>query len=124
VTGILYGNLRAEIVGSDDVRLQRVTLRHATHDLFRPSWPGTSGKPLMLGRDRDRAEQERQAPGRCGLAWPSASRANPVTPTRRTIVRGDMNWRSGIEPASAPTNMSASSGRRASARRSRLAWAG
>ena len=36
------------------------------------------------------------------------------------MVRGDMNWRSGTEPASAPTNMSASSWRRASARKSAL----
>ena len=51
MSAILYGNLRAEIVGSVGMRLPRVTLRQATSGLLRPSrawgapeapdaWPG------------------------------------------------------------------------------------
>ena len=63
---------------------------------------------------------------RCGLAWPNASRANPPTPTRRTMVRGDMNWGSGIDrPARRGTCRRPPGGARAPGRGpSRPAWAG
>src|SRR6185312_16130495 len=41
-------------------------------------------------------------------ACPATSRANPRTPTRPTMVRGDMNSRTGTTPASMAMNRSAS----------------
>jgi Putative Ig domain len=52
---ILYGNLRAEIVGDAGVRIQRVTLRQATLDLLRPGQPGAPQRPWLLGREREAA---------------------------------------------------------------------
>ena len=56
MTAILYGNLRAEIVGHAGVRLQRVRPRQAAADLLRPRQPDAPRKPLMLGRDREAAD--------------------------------------------------------------------
>ena len=53
MSAILYGNLRAEIVGSAGVRLSRVTLRQATSGLLRPSRPEAPHRPRLLGRDRE-----------------------------------------------------------------------
>jgi hypothetical protein len=56
MSAILYGNLRAEIVGNVGARIQRVSLRQATVDLFRPRHAGALRKPLMLEREWDAAD--------------------------------------------------------------------
>jgi hypothetical protein len=56
MTTILYGNLRAEIVGNAGVRIQRVRPRQAAADLLRPRQPDAPRRPLMLGRDREAAD--------------------------------------------------------------------
>jgi len=56
MTAILYGNLRAEIVGDAGVRLQRVRSRRAAADLLRPRQLDAPRKPLMRGRDREAAD--------------------------------------------------------------------
>src|SRR5205823_10424959 len=56
MTAILYGNLRAEIVGNAGARIQRVRPRQAAADLLRPRQPDAPRKPLMLGRDREAAD--------------------------------------------------------------------
>jgi Putative Ig domain len=55
MNAILYGNLRAEIVGDAGVRIQRVALRQATPDLLRPGRPGVPQRPWLLGREREAA---------------------------------------------------------------------
>jgi hypothetical protein len=56
MTAVLYGNLRAEIVGNAGARIQRVRPRQAAADLAAPRQPDTPRKPLMLGRDREAAD--------------------------------------------------------------------
>ena len=56
VTGILYGNLRAEIVSDAGARIQRVGLRQSAADLLAPRRSEALRKPLMLGRDREAAD--------------------------------------------------------------------
>jgi hypothetical protein len=56
MSAILYGNLRAEIVGSRGVRLSRVTLQQAKSDLLRPSQPEAPYRPRLLGREREMAD--------------------------------------------------------------------
>ena len=56
MTAILYGNLRAEIVGNAGARIQRVRPRQAAADSLRPRQPDAPRRPLMLGRDREAAD--------------------------------------------------------------------
>jgi hypothetical protein len=56
MSAILYGNLHGEIVGNVGARIQRVSLRQATIDLFRPRHAGALRKPPMLERERDAAD--------------------------------------------------------------------
>jgi hypothetical protein len=56
MTAILYGNLRAEIVGNAGARIQRVRPRQAAADLLAPRQPDTPRRPLMLDRDREAAD--------------------------------------------------------------------
>ena len=53
---ILYGNMRVEIVSNVGARVQRVSLRQATIDLFHPRQPGALRKLRMLGREREAAD--------------------------------------------------------------------
>ena len=45
MSAMLYGNLRAEIVDRAGIRLQRISLRHATTDLLLPRQPEAPRKP-------------------------------------------------------------------------------
>jgi hypothetical protein len=56
MTAILYGNLRAEIVGNAGARIQRVRPRQAATDPLALRQPDAPRKPLMLGRDRETAD--------------------------------------------------------------------
>jgi hypothetical protein len=56
MTGILYGNLRVEVIRDAGARVQRVGFGQAAVDLLRPSQAGTPWNPLMLGREREVAE--------------------------------------------------------------------
>jgi hypothetical protein len=56
MTAVLCGNLRAEIAGSAGIRLQRISLRQATTDLFLPRQPEVPRKPEMLGRTQEAAD--------------------------------------------------------------------
>jgi hypothetical protein len=84
--------------------------------------PGHPARLPVAGPARRRAQKARcgsgsPAPGtgsagpvggRPRRACPATSRANPRTPTRPTMVRGDMNSRTGTTPASMAMNRSAS----------------
>jgi len=48
MTAVLGGNVRAEIVSSAGIRLQRISLRQATTDLLLPRQPEAPRKPPML----------------------------------------------------------------------------
>jgi hypothetical protein len=52
MTAVLGGNVRAEIVSSAGIRLQRISLRQATTDLLLPRQPEAPRKPPMLGGSR------------------------------------------------------------------------
>jgi len=56
MTGILYGNLRAEIVGDAGARIQRVRSRPAAAAMLAPRPPDAPRKPLIRGRDREVAD--------------------------------------------------------------------
>jgi hypothetical protein len=56
MTGILYGNLRAEIVGDAGARIQRVRSRPAAAAMLTPHPPDAPRKPLIRGRDRELAD--------------------------------------------------------------------
>src|SRR5262245_10715458 len=56
MTSILYGNLRAEIVGDAGARIQRARSGPAAAALLTPRSPDVPRKPLMRGRDREVAD--------------------------------------------------------------------
>ena len=56
MNAILYGNLSAEFISGKGVRLERVTLRLAPPDAYRPRLPEPLPRPAMLGRERQSAE--------------------------------------------------------------------
>ena len=56
MNAILYGNLSAEFISGKGVRLERVTLRLAPPDAYRPRLPEPLPRPTMLGRERQSAE--------------------------------------------------------------------
>ena len=56
MNAILYGNLSAELISGSGTRIERVTLRHAPTDVFRPQSPERLPKPVMLGREQQSAE--------------------------------------------------------------------
>ena len=53
---ILCGNLSAELVSGKGARLERVALRLALQDEFRPQLPEPLRRPAMLGREQQSAE--------------------------------------------------------------------
>jgi hypothetical protein len=56
VNAIRYGNLSAEFISGKGARLERVTLRLAPPDAYRPRLPEPLPRPTMLGRERQSAE--------------------------------------------------------------------
>ena len=56
MSAIRYGNLTAEIVSGQGVRISRLTLRQAGPDLLRSARPGPPPGPLFTGREQQTAD--------------------------------------------------------------------